>query len=875
MRFVTAWLALLFFAASAPAREKILLTNGWAIQSSAKIQAGGQTVSVADFAAGDWYPATVPSTVVGTLVDDKVFPDPFFGTNLRTLPGMDYPIGYIFNTRPMSNSSPYITSWWYRKVFSVPGNPGGQIWLNFDGINCRANLWLNGKRFAGTNEVIGAYRTYRFNVTGLIAPNGDNALAVEIFAPTPRDLAINWVDWNPTPPDKNMGLWRDVYLTMTGPVALHDPQVITKVAQPALDTARLEVSTEVENAGAEPANAIVDGTVGKIHFQKSVALQPHESKRVHFTPEEFPALVISHPDLWWPLHMGPQNLQRATLRVSVDGKASDEQEIRFGIREVTSELTGEGFRLFKINGKPVLVRGGGWAPDIFLRPNAEREKQEIRYVRDMNLNAIRFEGKTESDRFLDLCDENGILVIAGWCCCDYWEQTPKWKDIDYQASGASLSNQLCRIRNHPSILTFWYGSDTPPNNRAETNYLAIFKQVNWPYPKQSSASGKKTKAGEPTGMRMTGPYNYVPPMYWYTDTEAGAAHSFNTETSCGPAIPPIESLRKMLPENHLWPIDSVWSYHAGGGPFKSLAIYNDALARRYGPPTGLEDYAMKSQVMAYDGVRAMFEAYGCNKYHSTGVIQWMMNNAWPSVIWHLYDYYLRPGGGYYGAKTACQPLHIQYSFADRSIVVVNSYQHDFTGLTAEARIFNLDMVEKFSQQAPVKVGADGVVRIFQLPEPMGLSGTYFIKLTLKDSHGELVSRNFYWLSTKPETLDKPQEGSDWYYTPTKDYADLTALTNLPQVNLKLSAASSRHGSEEVTKVTVRNPSRTIAFFVHLKVMCDDEEILPVLWEDNYFELMPGEKREITASYAAAQLGGKTPVAEVNGWNVVPATIAAH
>jgi exo-1,4-beta-D-glucosaminidase len=253
----------------------------------------------------------------------------------------------------------------------------------------------------------------------------------------------------------------------------------------------------------------------------------------------------------------------------------------------------------------------------------------------------------------------------------------------------------------------------------------------------------------------------------------------------------------------------------------------------------------------------------------------MMNNAWPSLIWHLYDYYLRPGGGYFGAKMACQPLHIQYSYDDRSVVVVNGYYRDFRGLQATAKIYNLDMKEIYSQQAPVAhLAADGVARLFVLPEPPGLSSTYFVKLTLEDSAGKPVSANFYWLSTRAENLDKPKANSDWYYTPTKDFADFTALTNLPAVQLKLSATSERRGEDAVTTATIVNPSSALAFFVHLKVSRSGAEILPVLWEDNYFELLPGEKRTLTATYDAAELSTGQPEVEADGWNVARATANA-
>jgi len=432
-----------------------------------------------------------------------------------------------------------------------------------------------------------------------------------------------------------------------------------------------------------------------------------------------------------------------------------------------------------------------------------------------------------------------------------------------------LQDQIRRLRNHPSMLTFWYGSDNPPNARAESNYLAVLKEMDWPNPAQSSASGKKAPLTESTGMKMSGPYEYVPPMYWYTGTQAGAAFSFNTETSPGPAVPPIESLRRMLPLNRLWPINEYWNFHCGGGSFKNLSIFTEALNQRLGTATSAEDYARKAQIMTYDGERAMFEAYGRNKYDYSGVVQWMVNNAWPSMIWHLYDYYLRPGGGYYGTKKACEPLHIQYSYDDRSVAVVNSFEQDFRGLKATAKIYNLDMTEKSSQEAKLDIAPDGTKRVLTLPEPADLSPTYFVKLELHDAAGKLMSENFYWLSTKSDTLDKPKSGSDWYYTPTKQYADFTALNSLPPVKLNVVAKSGRSGDEYATHVTVENPGKSLAFFVHLKVndAKTGEEILPVIWEDNYFSLLPGEKRDITATYTLPR--GVKPTVEVQGWNVEP------
>jgi exo-1,4-beta-D-glucosaminidase len=296
-------------------------------------------------------------------------------------------------------------------------------------------------------------------------------------------------------------------------------------------------------------------------------------------------------------------------------------------------------------------------------------------------------------------------------------------------------------------------------------------------------------------------------------------------------------------------------------------VFTEALNARFGKASDVEDYARKAQVMAYDGQRAMFEAYARNKYTSTGVIQWMMNNAWPSMIWHLYDYYLRPAGGYFGTKKACEPLHIQYSFDDQSVVVLNSYYREFKNLKATAKIYSLDMTEKFSRQAQTNVTSDSSQRVFIIPEIADLSSTYFLTLLLEDSAGKLLSSNFYWLSTKPDTLEDTK--ATWYYTPTKAYADFSALSALPAVDLKVSAKSERKGKEGIVRVTLENPSRSLAFFVRMKITRgrEGEEILPVLWQDNYLSIMPGEKREIQATYGMDQLAGASPVVAVDGWNV--------
>jgi exo-1,4-beta-D-glucosaminidase len=329
----------------------------------------------------------------------------------------------------------------------------------------------------------------------------------------------------------------------------------------------------------------------------------------------------------------------------------------------------------------------------------------------------------------------------------------------------------------------------------------------------------------------------------------------------------------MVPKDHLWtadgPLDEYWNFHAGGGAFKTVKVFADALNARYGKADSAKNFTYKSQLMAYEGVRAMYEAYSRNKYTSTGVIQWMLNNGWPSMIWHLYDYYLRPGGGYFGAKKALQALDPIYGYDDHSVWLVSSQYEEAKGLKLAARVFNLDGTEKFSKETALDAAADSTAKVFELPQIEGLSPAYFLDLRVSDRAGKLVGSNFYWLSTKPETLDWSK--STWYTTPTDSYADYTALAQLPKVKLNVANRSERKGNseEEVSRVTVENPSKTVAFFVRLKIAKGKggEEILPVVWQDNYISLLPGEKREITATYRASSLGAAKPELEVSGWNV--------
>ena len=880
-----------------PASTRWTLAEGWLIQSSAKVHDSGKIISTPSYQPAGWIATKVPSTVLAALVHNGVYPDPYFGKNLASIPGSGYLASWLnespkqvpagaeqsrvspgenFSNLPMPTDSPFKPAWWYRKECQLPaGWQGKRVWLHFDGINYRAEIWLNGHRVAGADQVVGAWRLFCFEVTPLVRSKGENVLAVAVSAPEADDLGITWVDWNPAPPDKDMGLWRPVYFSSTGPVAVRDAQVVTRFDLPSLAVAHLTVRATLENTLNEPVDGTLHGRIGNVEFQQAVHLAAGATREASFTPTHFAQLNFRHPRLWCPADLGPQNLYDLNLEFAVGIQASDRQEVQFGMREVTSWKNDHGDLQFAVNGQRILIRGAGWAPDMMLRENPKKMETEIRYVRDMHLNAIRLEGKIETDHFFDLCDRYGILVMAGWCCCDAWEMWDNWKPETYTIASESLRDQLRRLENHACVLDWLYGSDQTPPLRVEKIYVKVLQDTQWPNPYEctsdatpSSLTGLPGFKGRVNG--HWGPYEYVPPSYWLLDPrQYGGAWGFNTETGPGVDVPVLESLREFLPEDKLWPINNLWLLHADGEVSRQdmFGGYREALEARYGPPVDFHDFLRKAQAMDYESERAMFEAYGRNKYVATGVIQWMLNNAWPSVVYNLYDYYLRTGGGYFGTRKACEPLHIQYSYDDDSVVVVNSFQRGFEALRVEAKLFDFDLKPGFSKSAVTNIPADASTRVFKIPRPEGPAATYFLKLALLDSHGETKSSNFYWLSTKRDQFD--WDKTHEYFTPVISYSDVTDLNRFPMAALSLRTRTETSRDEDTVHVTLVNSGPALAFSVHLRLLKGQggPEVIPTFWSDNFLELLPGETQEATANYSRRDLGASPPVISVEGWNV--------
>jgi exo-1,4-beta-D-glucosaminidase len=790
----------------------------------------GAAISAPAYSANGWYPVTVPCTVLAGLVQNGEYPDLYVGKNLQKVP-----------------TERFDGPWWYRTTFKLPeAQRGRRVWLTFNGINYRAQVWVNGKQIADPGTARGAYRRLEFDMTAVAHYGGTpNVVAVSVAPPAAADLAITFVDWNPPAPDRNMGLWQDVSVTTTGPVRIENPYVATDLALPSLNSVRLTVYADVTNGSDNPVSGVLSGKIGtsSVTFAQPVSLAAHETRTVQFAPDRFAQLALANPRIWWPWQLGKQERYDLDLKFTVGGTVSDRSASRFGIRKVTSRLNAQNRRIFTVNGVDLLILGAGYTPDLLQRRTfADRphwQEDRIRYVRAMNLNTIRLEGKLEDDAFYDLCDQYGVLVMAGWCCCSSWERWQSWQDEQRTVAQDSLTYQICRARTHPSMLAWLNGSDNPPPADVEQMYLATESRLAWPCPVLSSAQEEATTVTGPSGVKMRGPYGWVPPVYWLSDRDAGGAWGFNTEVGPGATPPTAEGLESFLPADHRWPVDDHWAYHAFNGR-RSADDFMRALEGRYGKASSLSDYAWKAQAQSYESMRAMFEAFSRNKFEATGEIQWMLNTAWPSLTWNLYDYDLRPGGTYFAAKVGSEPLHILYSYDDRSIVATNNLATPHPGMTATIEVFNSDGTRPFQRAMPCDVPANDKTVLFTLPDLPAVTPTYFLRLTLADTNRQPVSTNSYWLSTRPDVMDWQRR--DWWTTPTSSYADYTELARLPHVTLATKAGPG------------------IAMMVRLKLMRGNTgaEVRPVFWDDGYFLLPPGESRSLTVHFRTADLHGAKP-----------------
>ena len=842
---------------------RMILHDDWRMQSSLTDSLSkGEQVSQKNFPVQNWYRITVPTTfIAGLMANNEYKFDPFYAKNFEKLadPRLD-------------------RTWWFRKVFELPASEKNKnVVLRLHGINYKANVWLNGVLIADSSYIKGPFRIIDLDVTKQIKYSGENVLALEIlrpFNPNRRDgdLAIDYADWIHYPPDYNGGIVNNVEIKTYDHVGVRHPLVTTKFDLPSLDVAHLQVDAEVINYSDKEENVVVKGNInGSVQFQQKVQLMPNEKKEVSFSATDYPQLNIKNPRIWWPWQYGKPELNRIEISVIRDGKLSNMISEHFGIRQITSNLINNASREFIVNGKPIMLRGAAWSPDIFQRHSKKRQEQELKLVRDMNMNIVRSEGKLEDDNFYDLCDQYGLLVMTGWMCCGTWQYPENWDSEERKVAMASDSSVMYWLRNKACVMVWLNGSDMPPrDSTVERDYLSIENYLKWPNPLISTADASKSKVSGYSGVKMNGPYDWVPPAYWEADSSKyGGAWSFATEISPGPSISPYESVIKFIPKDSLSSTNSTWQYHCGTMTFASTHIFDSALAQRYGPSATIEDYLAKAQLQNYEGHRAMMEAYGLNKYNTaTGVVQWMLCNPWPGLIWHTYDYYLYPAGTYFGMKKSMEPLHVMYSYKSNEVAIINSFNENFAGLTVKADVYDVNGSLKYSNKIKTEVGADNIKRCFTIPPVSGLSKLYFLRLMLTDAKQNTRSINWYWLSQKPDELN--WKNSKWYYTPQAGFADFSALNNLPTATIEVAQSAEKKESQTTHIVSVKNTGKTVAFFVHLRVLKEKNgaDILPIIFSDNYITLAPGETRTIECKYDNEDAAGNgTPYVLASGWNV--------
>jgi exo-1,4-beta-D-glucosaminidase len=843
-----------------------------------------KSISQNDFDTKSWFTAMVPGTVLGSLTSAGVIEDPTFGINMKK-------IGIEQFQQP----------WWFRTTFKLSATDvNKKVSLRFNGVNYRADLWVNGKKVVGNETFAGSFRMFTYNINDFIK-EGDNTLALKLVQYANGEYSVGFCDWNPLPPDRSMGIFREVSLEVNEGVKIRSPFVFSKVDTTTKSGADLYIQTEIVNSTDQPVDGIVriDYEVGKV--EKAVKIGAHDTLSYRFKPDEFSQLSVKNVKLWWPNGMGTPQLYTIKTDFVSNGKVLDRVEKKYGIREITSSLNTEKNRVFKINGKFVLPKGGGWADDIFLRDTRQSVEAQLRYIRHMNLNSIRCEGFWgKDDNLYDLCDEYGIMVMIGWNCIWEWEEYlgkachPKYggavspEDISLLAS--SWKDQMLWLRNHPSIYLWMLGSDKLPCPDLEKKYVELFAKYDPSRPYSTSAGGAGTEKNNivaqvplvseisgPTGMKMLGPYAWTPPHYWFTDTALGGAWGFNTETCPGASIAPVASLRKMMPEKSLWPIDKeVWEFHTGRNEFTTLDRDIEAINQRYGTSSNIEEFAFKAQANNYEIMRPQFEAFIAHKPKSTGLVQWQLNSAWPKLIWQLYDTYLQPNGSFYGVKKACTPLHAIYRYGMDDIYLANEDLNDAKGLTVKLRVFDINSKELFSDQWKGDIPSNISKFIYKIPAIKNLTSVWFLDLRIFNSENKEVDNSIYWVSLKKDILDyEAFKKLAWpFYTPTKQYADYTALNKLPKVTLTYDYQFTKKDKFGNVRLKVKNNSGTIAFFTFFDLLdaSTSKPILPVYWDDNYVSILPGEERTYEASYFLVNSDGTKPVLKINAWNVEPVTL---
>lgn len=814
--------------------------SAWQVAPQAETPAAGEQISLPGYPAPAWVAAQVPGTVFGAYVQAGREKEPTYADNAYKV-----------------DTAKYDRNFWYRTEFRVPAAyRTGKVWLNLDGVNRDAEIYVNGKEVGAMH---GFMQRGRFDVTNVMHFGSVNALAVLDFVPNqpPKQgenysspafiCSVGW-DWMPRVPGLNMGIYKDVYLSHTGPVSLANPWVRTDL--PALTQADLSVQVEAANASGSAASGTLSGMIepGGIRFAQPVSLAAGETRTVTLSSRTLAALRVRNPKLWWPNGYGAPNLYTCRLAFRIGNEVSDAKTITFGIKKYTYD-TDNHILHFHINGVPLFPKGGSWGMSEFmLRCGAKEYDTKVRFHKELNFNMIRnWMGMTPDEAFYAACDKYGIMV---WD--DFWLNSSTIYGLlpaDVPLFEANAIEKIKMFRNHPSI-ALWCAENeaTPPAqiNDALRADVHLYDGDDRYYQENSHA----------VNLSGSGPWNALDPKQYFQGVPIGNGdpQPFGMRSEIGTAtFTSFDSFQKFMPEANWWPYNEMWNQHffgknaANAGPNG----YQNDLLRRYGPSRGIQEYCAKAQFLNLETMKALYEGWlDHSDKDASGVLIWMSQSAYPSFVWQTYDYYYDATGAYWGAKTACEPLHIYWNRNDDRIRVVNTTGKDFAGLTAQAWIYNLDGTQKYHNSAAVSSRFGAVADCFTLAYPSALSATHFIKLRLTNKAGQIVSENFYWRGTTP-----------------LNYA---ALNDLKKVNLAVTSRLTGTPQNGAMTVAITNPagSNTVAFAIRPKLVNPKtgEQVLPVFMNDGYFSLVPGETKHLTIQFDPADAGPRSPALVVECWN---------
>lgn len=843
----------------------------WTVASSATTGDNITHLSQPGLDTSSWYTIDSKATLMATLLQNNVYneTDLFFTTNLKQVDIDQFRVPWYYRSEGLPQQS-LMKSYHYV--------------LQTHGINSRADVWINGQLVVSKDAQAGGYNGLDLHVTKYLKLDGSpNVLLVKTY-PTDynRDLALGFVDWNPYPPDNGTGIWRDVEIKRTGPISISSPRIIVGEALNGSIEVRLEVRnldpTASINAQMECSIVDPDGN-HTTRVSSTLTLAGEQRTKISMSAK------IPNPRLWWPAQWGAQPLYNITCVVGASSSdmTSDSSTSRFGIRTVSHTFDPKhNDTTFYVNSRPFQVLGAGYTSDIFLRFSEPKLRSQFLYAMDMGLNTIRLEGKQEHPALYTLADELGLMLLPGWECCDKWEgwsyndegSGAKWSDADYTIAQQSLRHEAALMQSHPSILGFLVGSDYWPDDRATKAYLDAFREMDWDAPVISSASQRGSPAALGNGgMTMAGPYDWVPPNYWFDAKQRlGSAGGFGSELGAGVGTPELGSLRKFLSESDL---RDLWSqeakdkglYHMSTNvsSFYTRSIYNEGLWKRFGQPKSLDDYVLKAQMMDFEATQAQFDAYTSrwNKNldrPATGMIYWMFNNAWPSLHWNLFDYYLHPGGSYFGAKASVGEFQSPvYDPTDRSIFLVDrrlfASPNEDGKRTLDVDVIDLHGRSIMQETVQTTTRLNSAKKVTSLSGSNSSSEVRLIRLRLYQGEKTDLARKVYWAAPQLDTLD--WDNSTWYHTPVTSFSNLTSLFDTPSAELSVKTGTN-------STLSLENRSKHPAIFVRLNLVDKHGgDIVPVVWSENYITLWPGEKMEVYVNYECCQEGVGVEVSGVN------------